>query len=60
MMPIMRVQPLSVFRVLDREGRPIGRVVEPSSMPVLACGGRTVLLVREEPRQNARQVRACA
>lgn len=60
MVDIMKARPVSVFRVLDGEGRPIGRVVEPSSMPVLACGGRTVLLVREEQSRDQRQLRACA
>ena len=56
----MKARPAKVFRVLDGEGRPIGRVVAPSTAPILACGGRTVLLIREEQRQNGEQIRACA
>jgi hypothetical protein len=59
MVEFSRATPASVFRVLDREGRPIGQVVEPSSMPVLECGGRTVLLVREE-QSPSQPIRACA
>lgn len=60
MTEMMKAKPAKVFRVLDGEGRPIGRVVAPTSAPILACGGRTVLLVREERLQNQLQIRACA
>lgn len=35
-----------VFRVLDRDGQPIGEVVQPRAAPVVGRGARTVLLVR--------------
>jgi hypothetical protein len=60
MVEIMKAKPAKIFRVLDGEGRPIGQVVAPSSAPILACGGRTVLLVREEHLQSQLPVRACA
>jgi hypothetical protein len=41
-------QPLMVFRVLDRDGRTIGEVVQPKAAPVVGRGPRTVLLVRGE------------
>ena len=39
-------KPLMVFRVLDRDGRPIGQVVQPKTAPVVGRGARTVLLIR--------------
>ncbi len=39
-------KPVMVFRVLDRDGQPIGRVVQPKAAPVVGRGARTVLLVR--------------
>ena len=38
--------PVRIFRVLDREGQPIGQVVQPKAAPVVGRGARTVLLVR--------------
>ena len=38
--------PAMVFRVLDREGQPIGQVIEPKTAPIVGRGARTVLLVR--------------
>jgi hypothetical protein len=58
MIEVTRTKPVAVFRVLDRDGCPIGEVVQPISRPVLACGARTVLLVREARRDPAS--RACA
>jgi len=40
--------PVMVFRVLDRNGEPIGQVVQPKASPVVGVGARTVLLVRGE------------
>jgi hypothetical protein len=40
--------PYAVFRVFDREGRPIGEVVRPKFEPVVGRGAKTVLLVRPE------------
>lgn len=48
MVQILRRKPVAVFRVFDRDGRAIGEVVQPRSAPVVARGGRTVLLVRGE------------
>jgi hypothetical protein len=41
--------PVRVFRVLDREGQPIGQIVQPKTAPVMGRGARTVLLVRNTP-----------
>jgi hypothetical protein len=38
--------PVRIFRVLDREGQPIGQVIQPKAAPVVGRGARTVLLVR--------------
>jgi hypothetical protein len=38
--------PVRVFRVLDREGQPIGQIIRPKVGPVVGRGARTVLLVR--------------
>ena len=40
--------PVMVFRVLDRNGQPIGQVIQPKASPVVGVGARTVLLVRGE------------
>jgi hypothetical protein len=40
--------PVMVVRVLDRNGKPIGQVVQPKASPVVGVGARTVLLVRGE------------
>ena len=41
--------PVTVFRVFDRDGRPIGEVVQPRSEPLVGRGAGTVLLVRGSP-----------
>ena len=46
MVEMMRWIPVAVFRVLDREGRSIGEVVQPRTAPVVGRGAGTVLLVR--------------
>ena len=38
--------PVTVFRVFDREGRPIGEVVQPRLDPLVGRGAGTVLLIR--------------
>jgi hypothetical protein len=48
MVEIMHRKPYAVFRVFDREGRPIGEVLQPKSEPVVGRGEKTVLLVRPE------------
>ena len=46
MVELTRRKPVTVFRVFDRQGRPIGQVLQPRSEPELGRGARTVLLVR--------------
>ena len=46
MIEMMNWRPVAVFRVLDREGQPIGEVVQPKTRPVVGRGAGTVLLVR--------------
>jgi len=46
MVEMMSWTPVAVFRVLDREGQPIGEVVQPKTAPEVGRGARTVLLVR--------------
>jgi hypothetical protein len=46
MVEMMRWKPVAVFRVLDREGQPIGEVVQPTTAPLVGRGAGTVLLVR--------------
>lgn len=55
MVRLTSLKPLRVFKVFDREGKPIGEVVQPKSGPVVGRGARTVLLVRAEqaPRRIA-------
>ena len=46
MVEMMSWKPVTVFKVLDREGQPIGEVVQPRTPPVVGRGAGTVLLVR--------------
>ena len=39
-------KPVAVRRVCDREGRPIGEVVQPRLEPLVGRGAGTVLLIR--------------
>jgi hypothetical protein len=50
MMEIANRKPEMVFRVLDRDGVPIGRVIRPKASPIVGVGARTVLLVRGDGR----------
>jgi len=59
MVELTRSKPIAVFRVLDREGQPIGAVVQPTCAPVLGCGAGTILLVRDPAAMDPR-LRACA
>jgi hypothetical protein len=59
MVELARMKAVKVFRVLDRDGRPIGKVVQPTFAPVVGRGARTVLLVREQTGDDLRE-RACA
>jgi hypothetical protein len=46
MVQMTRWKPVAVFRVFDRDGRPIGDVVQPRFEPLVGRGAGTVLLVR--------------
>lgn len=46
MIDIASRKPVMVFKVLDRDGQPIGEVVQPKVTPVVGRGAKTVLLVR--------------
>jgi hypothetical protein len=51
MVELLRRTPYAVFRVLDREGRPIGEVIQPKPGAVVGRGERTVLLMRPDQRE---------
>lgn len=58
MIKMTRWKPVTVFSVFDRDGRPIGEVVQPRFEPLVGRGAGTVLLVRGEsesllPPQNS-------
>jgi len=46
MVQLLRRKPVPEYRILDREGRPIGRVLGPATPIRMGMGGKTVLLVR--------------
>jgi hypothetical protein len=46
MVQLLRRDPVPEYRILDGQGRPIGRVVEPAAPIHMGMGGKTVLLVR--------------
>jgi len=46
MVKMTRPKPVTVFRVFDRDGRPIGEVVQPRFEPLVGPGAGTVLLIR--------------
>ena len=46
--------PVTVFRVLDGKGQPIGQIIQPKTAPVVGLGARTVLLVRGESTASNR------
>jgi hypothetical protein len=46
MVQMTKWKPLTVFRVFDRDGQPIGEVVQPRLDPLVGRGAGTVLLVR--------------
>jgi hypothetical protein len=48
MVEMMSCKPVTVFRVLDREGQAIGEVVQPRTPAVVGRGAGTVLLIRGE------------
>jgi hypothetical protein len=47
MVEMMSWKPVAVFRVLDRQGKPIGEVVQPKTSSMVGRGAGTVLLVRD-------------
>jgi hypothetical protein len=51
MVEMLRPTPYAVIRVLDREGRPIGEVIQPTFGAIVGHGERTVLLVRPDHRE---------
>jgi hypothetical protein len=55
MVETMGRRPARVFRVLDREGRAIGEVVQPRSARVVGPGAGTVLLVRDRQDEIQRR-----
>jgi len=54
MVEIANRKPVMIFRVLDRNGKPIGQVIQPKTCPVVGVGARTVLLVRCEGEARRR------
>ena len=46
MVQLTRHEPVPEYRIMNEEGRPIGRVVDPAMPPCIRLGGETVLLVR--------------
>jgi hypothetical protein len=48
----VREQPVRVLRVFDRNGQPIGEVVQPRTDTIVGRGARTVLLVRGEKEER--------
>jgi len=54
MVEIMSLRPVTVFKVLDRQGQTIGEVVQPKVAPVVGLGARTVLLVRGSEGKDGR------
>ena len=46
MVQLTRPEPVPEYRIMNEEGRPIGRVVDPAMPPCIKLGGETVLLVR--------------
>ena len=45
-MVVTRREPVPVYRIVNEDGDPIGRVVDPVMPPRIRVGGETVLLVR--------------
>jgi hypothetical protein len=46
MVQLTRREPVPEYRIVNEDGHPIGRVVDPIMPPRIALGGETVLLVR--------------
>ena len=46
MVQLTRREPVPEYRIVNEDGHPIGRVVDPIMPPRIGLGGETVLLVR--------------
>ena len=46
MVQLLKQEPVPEYRILDNQGRAIGRVIEPAAPIRMGMGGETVLLVR--------------
>jgi len=46
MVQLTQYAPVPEYRIMNEEGQPIGRVVDPGMPPRIRLGGETVLLVR--------------
>jgi hypothetical protein len=46
MVQLTRHEPVPEYRIMNEDGQPIGRVVDPAMPPRIRLGGETVLLVR--------------
>jgi hypothetical protein len=46
MVQLRRREPMTVYEVLDRDGRQIGKVLQPNGVPRIGLGAGTVLLRR--------------
>jgi hypothetical protein len=46
MVQLTRHEPVPEYRIMNEDGQPIGRVVDPAMPPRIGLGGETVLLVR--------------
>ena len=46
MVQLTRREPVPEYRIVNEDGHPIGRVVDPVMLPRIRLGGETVLLVR--------------
>jgi hypothetical protein len=52
MVQLRRREPMTVYEVLDRDGRQIGEVLQPSGIPTIGCGAGTILLTRRYVRRS--------
>jgi len=54
MVEMISLRPVTVFKVLDRQGQTIGEVVQPKAAPMVGLGAKTVLLVRGSEGKDGR------
>jgi hypothetical protein len=52
MVQLRRCEPMTVYEVLDRDGRQIGEVLQPTGVPRLGRGAGTVLLTRSQVHRS--------